>query len=123
MEKVNSRISRFIKEKKIKQKELSEALGVARQTVSNLINDRYNPSLDFLQKLALSFPKLNTRWILLGEGDMIHEGSVVVQELGEMRIKLMACEDLCGILKKQIDDKEEIIALLKSSSNSSRNAS
>lgn len=120
---VNTQIQAFAKAIKLKQSDISNEIGVARQTLSNIMKGRHKPSADFLQKLAKAFPTLNIRWILLGEGDMIHEGSVVVQELGEMRIKLMACEDLCGILKKQIDDKEEIIALLKSSSNSSRNAS
>lgn len=120
---VNQQIRLFAKKERLKQNELATALGTTPQTVSNIFKERYKPSIDFLQKLGVAFPALNTRWILLGEGDMFHGENLIAKEVGQLRIKLEACEDLCGILKKQIDDKERIIGLLEDDQDSTKTAS
>ena len=43
------------KQKRIKQEELADAMGVSRQTISSLENGRYNPSVILAIKLARYF--------------------------------------------------------------------
>ena len=51
----NLRVLRAIKD--ISQEQLAEALGVTRQTIHAVENDKYNPSLELAFKIAKFFEK------------------------------------------------------------------
>jgi putative transcriptional regulator len=51
----NLRVLRAIK--KISQEQLAQELGVTRQTIHAVENDKYNPSLDLAFKIASFFEK------------------------------------------------------------------
>ncbi len=52
---MKNNLERIRKERGLKQTELSEALGVSRQTISSLENGRYNPSIILALKIARFF--------------------------------------------------------------------
>ena len=52
---MKNRIQELRKEKKIRQEDLAEAVGVTRQTIISLENGRYNASLALAHKLAVFF--------------------------------------------------------------------
>lgn len=47
-----NRVREFRKAQKLSQLALADAIGVARQTINLIENDKYNPSLDLCLKLA-----------------------------------------------------------------------
>ncbi len=47
-----NRIKEFRKVKGYRQEDLAEALGVSRQTIIAIENNKYNPSLDLAMRLA-----------------------------------------------------------------------
>ncbi|WP_125703490.1 helix-turn-helix transcriptional regulator [Lacticaseibacillus daqingensis] len=47
-----NRVRDFRRQKKLSQLALAEQIGVARQTINLIENDKYNPSLDLCLKLA-----------------------------------------------------------------------
>lgn len=47
-----NRVREHRKAKKLSQMELAEAIGVARQTINLIENNKYNPSLDLCLRLA-----------------------------------------------------------------------
>ena len=49
-----NRVKEFRKELGISQLELAKDIGVSRQTINMIENDKYNPSLDLCRKLALA---------------------------------------------------------------------
>ena len=49
---VKNRLKKILEERGIKQTWLAEQVGVTRQTMSNLINNRFCPSLDIAFKIA-----------------------------------------------------------------------
>lgn len=53
--KVLNRIKEIRREKQITQSEMSEILGVSRQTIVAIENDKYNPSLELTLKIARLF--------------------------------------------------------------------
>ncbi|WP_308556937.1 helix-turn-helix transcriptional regulator [uncultured Lactobacillus sp.] len=58
----------YRKKKKLSQMELAKEIGVARQTINLIENDKYNPSLDLCLKLAHTLgTDLNT---LFWDGDV-----------------------------------------------------
>ena len=49
---VKNRLKKILDERGIKQTWLAEKVDVSRQTISNLINDRFNPSLELAFKIC-----------------------------------------------------------------------
>ena len=60
--------------KSISAGELATQLEVQRSNISHVLNGRNMPGAAFIEKLLLSFPDLNARWLLTGNGEMLMEG-------------------------------------------------
>lgn len=60
--------------KSISAGELAAQLEVQRSNISHVLNGRNMPGAAFIEKLLLSFPDLNARWLLTGNGEMLMEG-------------------------------------------------
>lgn len=54
---MKNRIQELRKAQKIRQEDLAEAVGVTRQTIISLENERYNASLQLAYKIARFFDK------------------------------------------------------------------
>ncbi len=57
--------------KNISAGELSSRLDVQRSNISHILNGRNKPGASFIEKLLLSFPDLNARWLFTGIGEML----------------------------------------------------
>lgn len=57
MSRLKTRIHELRKENKVQQKELAAAVGVRRETIVNLENGKYNPSLKLAMDIAHFFGK------------------------------------------------------------------
>ncbi|EFQ53465.1 helix-turn-helix transcriptional regulator [Limosilactobacillus oris] len=49
-----NRVKEYRKKQQLSQFALAQEIGVARQTINLIENDKYNPSLDLCRKLALA---------------------------------------------------------------------
>ena len=49
-----NRVRQFRKKQQLSQFELAKEIGVARQTISLIESDKYNPSLELCRKLAIA---------------------------------------------------------------------
>ena len=68
---MKDRIKQYMDYKSISAGELSSRLDVQRSNISHILNGRNKPGASFIEKLLISFPDLNARWLLTGKGDMI----------------------------------------------------
>lgn len=57
--------------KSISAGELATLLEVQRSNISHVLNGRNMPGAAFIEKLLLSFPDIDARWLLTGKGEMI----------------------------------------------------
>ena len=55
-----NRVKEFRKRLGISQLELAKDIGVSRQTINMIENDKYNPTLELCLNLARSLPDLNS---------------------------------------------------------------
>lgn len=74
-----NRVRMFRQQKNLSQNDLAKKIGVARQTINLIENDKYNPSLDLCIRLAKTLgTDLNTLfWEVEGdesEGKFINKG-------------------------------------------------
>jgi transcriptional regulator with XRE-family HTH domain len=71
---MKDRIKQYMDYKSISAGELSSLIDVQRSNISHILNGRNKPGASFIEKLLLSFPDLNARWLFTGEGDMVEKG-------------------------------------------------
>jgi transcriptional regulator with XRE-family HTH domain len=76
---MRERILKLIEQEKISAAEFADRIGVQRSNVSHILNGRNNPGFSFIQKILETFPSINSRWLLTGEGVM-YEGNVNLSE-------------------------------------------
>jgi len=67
---MKDRIKKYIDFKNISAGELASLLEVQRSNISHVLNGRNMPGAAFIEKLLISFPDLNARWLLTGIGEM-----------------------------------------------------
>lgn len=65
---MENKLEEFRKKMNLSQKELAEALGVSRQTISSIENGRYNPSLELAFQISGLFKK-SIEEIFIHRGD------------------------------------------------------
>ena len=70
---MNNRLEQFIAAENISKAEFADNIGVARASVSHILNGRNNPSYDFIMGVMQRYPRLNMEWLLAGKGKMYKE--------------------------------------------------
>lgn len=67
----NDRITKVIEYTELTPAEFAEEIGVQRSSISHILSGRNKPSLDFISKIKMKFPKLEWEWLITGEGEML----------------------------------------------------
>ena len=65
------RLEKLMKHFDLSASSFAERIGVQRSSISHLLSGRNKPSLEFILKVNSSFPEINLKWLLLGQGDFI----------------------------------------------------
>lgn len=68
---MKERIEAILKHEGISPSKLADLLGVQRSGMSHILSGRNKPSLDFLNKLLLTFPHISGDWVVTGQGSML----------------------------------------------------
>lgn len=64
---IGERIAAIIKVNQHTAASFADAVGVQRSAVSHILNGRNKPSLDFLQKVLMHFPRVDAGWLITGK--------------------------------------------------------
>lgn len=67
---MKERIRALIKKEGLNSSKFAESIGVNRSNITHILSGRNKPSIDFLEKLIISFPNINTNWLISGIGKM-----------------------------------------------------
>lgn len=65
-----------MKSRNLNAAQFADEIGVQRSSVSHILTGRNNASLDFLLKVLLRYPEIDTDWLLIGKGVMMRTASV-----------------------------------------------
>lgn len=57
----------------ISASEFADTIGVQRSNVTHVLHERNKPGLQFIIKILESFPEINAKWLLTGEGEMLEK--------------------------------------------------
>lgn len=75
--KMRSRLQQFLNAEQLSPARLSDIIGIQRSGMSHILSGRNKPSFDFIQKLLLKFPTLNSEWLITGKGKMYKESLAI----------------------------------------------
>lgn len=64
---IQERLQLILKMHNVSPSVFADKLGVQRSNVSHVLSGRNKPSLDFLEKIILQFPRVNAHWLITGE--------------------------------------------------------
>lgn len=67
---LKDRIIKIISSEGLTSSVFADTIGVQRSSISHIISGRNKPSLDFLQKTLINFPKYKAEWLIMGAGDI-----------------------------------------------------
>jgi len=80
---MKDRIILLIKAKNLTAAQFAEIIGVQKSSISHIISGRNNASLDFIQKILVSFPDVNMEWLMLGKGPLFRVSEGVSNSLND----------------------------------------
>lgn len=69
------RIEKIMQLENISSGQFALEIGIQNSTLSHILNNRNNPSLDVLKKILNRFPKISSDWLILGQGPMFRQES------------------------------------------------
>lgn len=70
---ITNRILKICELKKIRNNDLVKLGYGSKQTISNILNGKQNPGIQFIEKFLKEFSDINARWLMTGEVDHVIE--------------------------------------------------
>ncbi|MBL4559749.1 MAG: helix-turn-helix transcriptional regulator [Labilibaculum sp.] len=67
---MKNRIIQLINTEGLTSSKFADTIGVQRSSISHILSGRNNPSLDFVQKILISYPSIDPNWLISGSGNM-----------------------------------------------------
>ena len=86
---IKERIQVVIDSHKLSAGEFALKIGVQRSSVSHVLSGRNKPGFDFLEKIILSFPRVDAEWLLTGKKSQKQNSSHVVDQSVKSDVKAM----------------------------------
>jgi transcriptional regulator with XRE-family HTH domain len=79
---IGKRIKELIHDLRLSQNEFAQKLDKFPQYISDVVNEKKNPGIDFINKIVDSFPQVNPEWLLNNNGPKFRASIDEVQEPG-----------------------------------------
>ena len=67
---MHERLQQFLSAENLSQSQFADSIGVARASISHILNGRNKPGFDFILNMSKHFPTLNIEWLITGKGKM-----------------------------------------------------
>lgn len=71
---MKERIQKILHEKQLTSARFADLIEVQRSSISHILSGRNKPSMDFLEKILITFPEINGDWLITGRGAMYKDG-------------------------------------------------
>ena len=82
-----NRIKKIIEENNLSNSEFAEKIGIPKSSVTHLLSERNNPSLDIIIKISEAFENISTDYLIFGQENQvkptIKDSNTLFNELDE----------------------------------------
>jgi transcriptional regulator with XRE-family HTH domain len=100
---ITERILAILEDKGLTPSSFADTIGIQRSSMSHILSGRNKPSLDVIHKILITFPDIQSDWLLTGKGPMKQ-----LNLFGEPQ--KTDPEEERKLLRKELEKKEEILA-------------
>ena len=111
---MKDRISLLIKAKNLTAAQFADEIGVQKSSISHILSGRNNASLDFIQKILLSYPEVNIDWLMFGKGPIFKSNETPAKGSIDESLSTIPTVDLTHVdlfselvPKKSVDFRKE----------------
>ena len=66
-----NRIKKIIEENNLSNSEFAEKIGIPKSSVTHLLSERNNPSLDIITKISEAFENISTDYLIFGQENKV----------------------------------------------------
>lgn len=84
---MKDRIQNILVRENLNAKRFADIIGIQSSAMSHILSGRNNASLDVVQKIIRSFPRINPDWLIMGIGDM-YRNEVQIADKQNVDIKI-----------------------------------
>lgn len=89
---IKDRLQMVMKMNNLTNASFADRVGVQRSSISHVMAGRNKPSLDFIQKTLLAFPRVNAQWLITGKQDSAKK-EVTYQDDKELNLSTSTASD------------------------------
>lgn len=112
MENFSVRFKNLISKVASNPNEFAQSLGYAKASVIyNILNDKSFPSFETIEKIKTKYPRIDTNWLVTGNGQMFLDDTSGNEKLSQDREKENTLSNI--FYEKLLAEKEETIKGLK----------
>ena len=74
---LKERVADVLRYKKISVNKASKVLNIPQRTLNRQVNEDGSVGMELLYAILDTYPEISPMWLLLGEGEMVHDAAVV----------------------------------------------
>jgi len=111
---MKDRIIQFLNANNLNSTKFADQIGVQRSSISHILSGRNKPSYDFIEKMLLTYPKLNAQWLITGKGNMLIDQPSLFNEqkveknLTQRELFIQNQNEQAPVITKSEKEKEKI---------------
>lgn len=105
---VKDRIRMVIDSQKLTAGAFADRIGVQRSNVSHVLSGRNKPSFEFIEKVLISFPKVQAHWLLTGKHYVSQDPVIVNPEVAKLAVNEESQAVYAAPKKEKADSKQVV---------------
>ncbi|MDO9257008.1 MAG: helix-turn-helix transcriptional regulator [Bacteroidales bacterium] len=94
---MKDRITLLIKAKNLTAAQFADEIGVQKSSISHILSGRNNASLDFIQKILLTYPEVNMDWLMFGKGPIFKHIETALKSSNDESLNAVPTVDLTNV--------------------------
>lgn len=110
------RVDNLINRLNLSKLKFAQIIGITPGTIYNIVDNRSNPGIHFINAVNRAYPNINTNWILTGDGNMFNNPDLP-PDAGAAppptQARFIQTDPALEILKMEITKKDQMIHWLQ----------
>lgn len=94
---MKDRITLLIKAKNLTAAQFADEIGVQKSSISHILSGRNNASLDFIQKILITYPEVNMDWLMFGKGPIFKHIETALKSSNDESLNAVQTVDLTNV--------------------------
>ena len=94
---MKDRITLLIRAKNLTAAQFADEIGVQKSSISHILSGRNNASLDFIQKILITYPEVNMDWLMFGKGPIFKHTETALKSSNDESLNAVPPDGLTNV--------------------------